>query len=458
MVHPTDSPAGVQVHRGEVLHFLSDPGADAPAGSFEHFPDGVLIVRDGRIDAAGPADALLAKLPADTPITVHAGCILMPGFIDTHIHYPQLDVIASGGRELLDWLRDYTFPEERRFADFAHASAVAEIFLDELMRNGTTTALVFCTVHSPSVEAFFQAAQRRKLRMIAGKVLMDRNCPDYLAEPAPAGEQATRELIERWHGRERLSYAITPRFAPTSSDEQLASAGRLAREYPSTYIHSHLAENRNEIAWVSELFPQARTYLDVYDRFGLVRERSVYAHCLHMDAADRARMAEAGAAASFCPTSNLFLGSGLFDLAAADAARLRFALGTDVGGGTSFSLLRTMADAYKVAQLSGQRLAPLRAFYLATLGAARCLGLEERIGQFNPGAEADFIALDRRATPLIARRIELARSLSEALLVLMTLGDERIVRGTWVLGRRLHGGDMGDRAQSSLRSHAAEKP
>src|SRR5262245_50202082 len=258
MAHPTDPATGVQVHRGEVLHFLSDPGADAPDGSFEHFPDGVLIVRDGRIDAAGPAEPLLAKLPTDMPVTTYPDCILMPGFIDTHIHYPQLDVIASGGRELLDWLRDYTFPEEGRFADFAHASAVAEVFLDELMRNGTTTALVFCTVHSPSVEAFFQSAQRRNLRMIAGKVLMDRNCPDYLAEAAADGERATRELIERWHGRERLSYAITPRFAPTSSDEQLASAGRLAREYPNTYIHSHLAENRNEIAWVSELFPQDR--------------------------------------------------------------------------------------------------------------------------------------------------------------------------------------------------------
>lgn len=444
----TSSQSGLQVHRGEVLHFLADPGADAAPETFEHFPDGVLIIRDGRIEAAGPADALLAKLPAATPVTAHPDCILMPGFIDTHIHYPQVDVIASGGRGLLDWLRDYTFPEEARFADFAHASAVAEVFLDELMRNGTTTALVFCTVHSPSVEAFFQAAQRRSLRMIAGKVLMDRNCPAYLAEPAEAGEHATRELIERWDGRGRLSYAITPRFAPTSSDAQLASAGQLAREFPNTYIHSHLAENHNEIAWVRELFPQARTYLDVYDRFGLVRDRAVYAHCLHMDAADRVRMAQAGASASFCPSSNLFLGSGLFDLAATDGARLRFAFGTDVGGGTSFSMLRTMADAYKVAQLSGQRLSPLRAFYLATLGAARCLGLEGRIGQFVPGAEADFIALDRRATPLIARRAKGARSLADLLLILMTLGDERVVRATHVMGRRLHGGDSGDRAQS----------
>jgi guanine deaminase len=446
---PTDSPSGLHVHRGEVLHFLSDPGTDARPESFEHFRDGALILRDGRIESAGPADALLANLPAGIPVTTHPDCILVPGFIDTHIHYPQVDVIASGGRELLDWLRDYTFPEEDRFSDFVHARAVAEVFLDELMRNGTTTALVFCTVHSPSVDAFFEVAQRRNLRMIAGKVLMDRNCPAYLAEPLDAGERATRELIERWHGRERLSYAITPRFAPTSSDEQLASAGRLAQEYPNTYIHSHLAENRNEIAWVRELFPQARSYLDVYDRFGLVRDRAVYAHCLHMDAPDRLRMAQAGAAASFCPSSNLFLGSGLFDLAATDAARLRFSLGTDVGGGTSFSMLRTMADAYKVAQLSGQRLSPLRSFYLATLGAARCLGLEGRIGQFVPGAEADFIALDRRASPLIARRTERARSLADLLLILMTLGDERVVRATHVMGRRLHGGDTCDRPQSS---------
>jgi guanine deaminase len=435
-------------HRGAILHYTSDPGdRDAP-DSFEYFEDGLLIVRDGKIDAVGPAATLLSSLPADAPIIEHPESLLLPGFIDTHIHYPQLDVIGSGGRQLLDWLHDYTFPAECAFSDATHASDVAETFLDELVRNGTTTALVFCTVHAVSVDAFFTAAERRNMRMIAGKVLMDRNCPEALRETVADGERQTRELIERWHRRARLSYAITPRFAPTSSDAQLASAGRLAREFPDTYVHSHLAENRDEIALVAQLFPTARSYLDVYDRVGLVRERTVYAHCIHLDTQDRTRMAQAGAAAAFCPTSNLYLGSGLFDIAAADAARLRFSVATDVGGGTSFSMLRTLGEAYKVAQLSGQRLSPLRAFYLATLGAARCLGLEQQLGSFRPGAEADFVALDLRATPLLARRMSRARTLSEKLLLLMTLGDDRAIDTTYILGRRVHGAGGMDRAQS----------
>ena len=442
------APNAYSVHRAAILHFNSDPGDDDSAACYEYFADGLLIVRDGVIDAVGPAEALLGHLPAGTPVIEHANSLLLPGFIDTHIHYPQVDVIGSGGRNLLEWLNTYTFPVEREFADAGHASEVAEVFLDQLIRNGTTTALVFCTVHAASVDAFFAAAERRHLRMIAGKVLMDRNCPDYLRESAADGERATRELIGRWHHRERLSYAITPRFALTSSDEQLANAGRLAREFPDTYIHSHLAESRDECAQVKQLFPTARSYLDVYDRAGLVRDRTVYAHCLHLDVADRTRMAQAGAAAAFCPTSNLYLGSGLFDIAAADAARLRFSVATDVGGGTSFSMLRTLGEAYKVAQLNGQRLSPIRAFYLATLGAARCLGLEHRIGRFIPGAEADFVALDLRATPLLARRTQRARTLAETLLLLMTLGDERVVGSTYVLGRQMHGGGGTDRAQS----------
>jgi guanine deaminase len=443
----TEADAPLSAHRGAVLHFRSDPGEHEPPGSFEHFQDGLLIVRNGRVDRIGPADALLRDLPAGTPVVEHAHCLLMPGFIDTHIHYPQVDVIGCGGRQLLDWLHDYTFPVEREFSDATHAAEVADVFLDELVRNGTTTALVFCTVHAASVDAFFTAAERRNMRMIAGKVLMDRNAPDYLLEPAADGDRATRQLIERWHGRKRLCYAITPRFALTSSDEQLALAGTLARQFPDTYIHSHLAENREEVAMVQRTFPTAGSYLEVYDRVGLVRDRTVYAHCIHLDAAARTRMAQAGAAAAFCPTSNLYLGSGLFDIAASDAARLRFSVASDIGGGTSFSMLRTLGEAYKVAQLTGQRLSPLRAFYLVTLGAARCLGLEHRIGSFTPGAEADFIALDLHATPLLARRMSRTRTLREALLILTALGDDRAVAGTWILGRRVHGGAGMDRAQ-----------
>jgi guanine deaminase len=430
---------GLQAHRGAILHFRSDPGGSAPDGSFDYIEDGLLLIENGLVAAVGPAQVLLATLPAGSAVVDHGKDILLPGFIDTHIHYPQTDVIGSGGRQLLDWLQDYTFPVESRFADLSHGQEVAEFFLDELVRNGTTTANVFCTVHAASVDAFFAVAKRRRMRMVAGKVLMDRNCPEYLRDTADEGTRQSRELIERWHGDDRLLYAITPRFAPTSSEAQLAGAGQLAAQYPEVFIHSHLAENRDEIAWVKELFPQARSYLDVYDRFGLLRDRAVYAHCIHVEGMDRNRMAQAGAAVAFCPTSNLYLGSGLFDIDAADAARLRFAIATDVGGGSSFSMLRTMGEAYKVAHLGGQHLTALRAFYLSTLGGARALGLEGRIGNFAVGAEADFIALDPCASPLLARRTAQSRTLEEKLQVLMTLGDDRTVRACYILGKQVYG-------------------
>lgn len=430
-------PVGTELraHRGALLHFRADPGAVADPASYEFFADGLLVVAAGRIKAMGPAPELLPGLPQDTRIISHGDNILMPGFVDTHVHYPQTDIIASGGGELLDWLKQYTFPTETTFADSLHARSVAEFFLAELLRNGTTTAMVFCTVHRGSVEEFFEAATARQLRMVAGKVLMDRNCPPELRDTPQSGERDSRELIERWQNQGRLKYAITPRFAATSSEAQLQSAGRLAREFPECLIQSHLAENRAEVAWVRELFPQARSYLDVYDHYGLVRERAVYAHCLHLDAADRARMAQAGAAAAFCPSSNLQLGSGLFDLAAADGAGMRFAMGTDVGAGSSFSMLRTLAAAHQVAQLSQQSLPALRAFYLATLGGARALGLEGKVGSLAVGNEADFIVLDLKATPLIARRTAQAGSLAEKLLILMMLGDERAVSQTYILGQ-----------------------
>jgi guanine deaminase len=427
-------------HRGAILHFRHDPGSRDDAGACEYFADGLLLINEGHVAALGPAAELLPSLPKNTPITGHPDQLLLPGFIDTHIHYPQTDVIASGGKQLLDWLEDYTFPAERKFADALHAREVAGFFLDELLRNGTTTAQVFGTVHKVSVDEFFLAAEQRQLRMVAGKPLMDRNCPEFLRDTASSGEQESRELIAQWHGRGRLHYAITPRFAPTSTLAQLESIGRLAREYPDVFIHSHLAENRAEIAWVKELFPDSRSYLDVYDHYGLLRERATYAHCIYLDDQDRRRMAESGAAAAFSPTSNLYLGSGLFNLDATDAAGMKYALATDVGGGSSFSMLRTMGEAYKVAQLQGQRLTPLRAFYLATLAGANILGLADRIGSLLPGREADFIALDLKATPLIARRTAQCKTLTELLLVLMTLGDDRCVAETWVLGQPMKRG------------------
>ena len=418
--------------RGEIVHFLADPAADPRA--LEHFADGVLIVRDGHVAECGPATALLAKLPAGTPLADHRGKLILPGFVDTHVHYPQTDIIASHGEQLLEWLEKYTFPAERRFADPAHAAEVAGFFCDELLRNGTTTAAAFATVHPASVEALFEAAQQRRMRLITGKVLMDRNCPDFLRDTAETGYADSQALIERWHNRDRLLYAITPRFAPTSTPAQMALAGRLFREHPGVFLQSHLAENRAEVAWVAQLHPEARSYLDVYERAGQLGMRALFAHCLWLDDSDRRRMAERGAAMSFCPTSNLFLGSGLFDLARARALGVRVGLGTDVGGGTSLSMLQTLNEAYKVLQLGGQSLSAASGFHLATLGGAHSLYLDDRIGNFAPGKEADFVVLDPRATPLLARRSAACATLEERLFVLMMLGDDRAVAATYVMG------------------------
>jgi guanine deaminase len=436
MAHPADPPPR-QAWRAALLRFFADPGADD--GGYEYFPDGLMLVEDGRIAAFGPAETLLRELPRDVPVIDRRGCLLLPGFIDTHIHFPQVDVIGSGGRQLLDWLEMHTFPAERRYEDKTYAAAAAEVFLDELLGHGTTTAMVYCTVHEGATDAFFAAAQRRGLRMIAGKVLMDRNCPEFLRDPPGGGLDETRSLIARWHGTDRLGYAVTPRFAASSSEVQLAGAAAIAREFPDVFIQTHLAENHAEIAWTRELFPEARSYLDVYDRYGFVRERAVFAHCIHMADADRLRMAEAGAAAAFCPTSNLSLGSGLFDIAATDKAGLKFSIATDVGGGTSFSQFRSLDEASKIAMLRGQYLSPVRAFYLATLGAARCLGLADRIGSLAQGTEADFIVIDPEAIPLLARRRAQCTSLMGLLRLLFTLGDERVVRTTVSGGRVVAG-------------------
>jgi guanine deaminase len=347
-------------------------------------------------------------------------------------------MIASPAPGLLPWLETYTFPTERRFQDPAHAREVASFFLDELARNGTTTAMVYCTVHPESVDAFFAESSARNLRMVAGKVLMDRNCPEFLRDTAESGARDSEALIGRWHRNGRQLYALTPRFAPTSTEEQLQLTGALARAYPDIFIQSHVAENTDEIAWVKSLYPSARSYLDVYDRFGLLRERAMYAHCIWLDGADRARMAETGAAAALCPTSNLFLGSGLFDFPAADAARMPLSMATDVGGGTSFSMLKTMNELYKVARMGGTYLPALRMFYLATLGGARSMRLEGVVGSFAPGAEADFVVINPQATEMLARRSARAESLEELLFALALLGDERAIAATYSAGRLLH--------------------
>ena len=418
--------------RGEIVSFDDDPRASERA--LRHFADGLVVIEDGRVAAVGEAAALLATLPPATPLEDHRGCFLLPGFIDLHVHYAQTDIIASHGEGLLGWLERYTFAAESRFGDAQLARDTARYFLDELLKNGTTSAAVFATVHPQSADAIFTAAEARRMRLAAGKVLMDRNCPQVLRDTAQSGYEQSKALIARWHGRGRLSYAVTPRFAPTSSEAQLEAAGALLREHPGVLLQTHVAESREEVAWVRELFPSSRSYLDVYDRFGLLASPAVLAHGIWLDDADRARLAQCGAAIAFCPTSNLFVGSGLFPYAKCHAAGVRVGLATDVGGGTSFSMLRTMHEAYKVAQLLGEPFSALDGFYLATLGAARSLGKADAIGALAPGREADLVVLDPAATPLMARRNARAETLEERLFALMMLGDERAVAATYVLG------------------------
>ena len=417
---------------GSFLHCVDDPhsgGLDA----VEYIDEGTMLIEGGHISALGPAASI--AIPADTQQLNFRGKLIVPGFIDTHVHFPQVDVIASYGTQLLDWLERYTFPAESQFDDPVLAQETASFFLDQLLANGTTTALVFGTVHKTSVDAFFQAAAARSLRMICGKVLMDRNAPAELCDTPETAYTDSLDLIRRWHGKSRLGYAVTPRFAPTSTDAQLAVAGQLLDENPGVHLHTHLSENHNECAWVRELFPDCIDYLSVYEKFSLVRKRSVFAHSLHLSDREWKSLARANASIAHCPTSNLFIGSGLFKLAKADEHKVRVGLGTDIGGGDSFSLLRTINEAYKVQQLQEVSLSPERALYLATLGGARALDLDNVIGNFSKGKEADMVVLDDAATSLTARRASTITDWRDRLFMLMMLGDDRSVFDTLVLGQ-----------------------
>jgi guanine deaminase len=427
--------------RGRILTFLDDPARVGPEASHLYLADGVVALAGDRIAAVGPAAEVLPTLSPGTPVDHHPDGLVLPGLIDTHIHYPQTRVIASYGAQLLEWLQKYTFVEEQKLEDPAHAAAVASFFLDELFRNGTTTAVVYCTVHPESVEAFFAESHRRDARMIAGKVMMDRGAPEGLLDTPERGYRESKELLQRWHGVGRQLYAITPRFAITSTEAQLEATGALVREHPDSFVQTHLSENPAEIALAQELFPWSRSYTDIYDRYGLLGPRSLFGHCIHLGEDETLRLAETGSVAVFCPTSNLFIGSGLFDMAnlRREDRQVRVALATDVGGGTSYSMLRTAAEAYKVLQLRRQNLPALDAFYLMTLGNARALSLDDRVGSLRLGHEADLVVLDARATPAMAHRMESVQGdLAEELFVLMTMGDDRAVRATYVAGNRVH--------------------
>jgi guanine deaminase len=425
----------MQAFRAALLSFADD-------GSAHYETDGLLVVgpdANGRkvIRAAGAHAALAPRFPG-IAVTHLPGRILAPGFIDLHVHFPQTDVIGSPAEGLLPWLENYTFPHESRFADHAYATGVAQVFLDELLRNGVTSALTFCTSHPHSVDALMEASRQRGLRMVAGKVLQDRHSPDGVRDETEQSLVDTEALIRRWHGCDRLGYAITPRFAPSCTEAQLRGAGELAAKYADVWIQSHVAENKDEIRWARELFPASRSYLSVYQDFGLMRERAIYAHCIHFDDEDRALMRDTGSAAAVSPTSNLFLGSGFFDYEGAMRVGFRFGLASDVGGGTSFSPFHTMLAAYYVGREGqtkpGVSLRPQHLWWQHTAGAAQALGLEGVVGNLAPGCEADFVVLNPNATPLLARKVANARDLDELLFSLIVLGDDRVVERVVVNG------------------------
>ncbi|RHZ93521.1 guanine deaminase [Cereibacter sphaeroides] len=416
---------------GQVLSFTADPFLEGEAAA-RHETHGAVLVEDGRIAAVGPAEALRAARP-EARVTDYGRALISAGFIDAHVHYPQTAIIASWGKRLIDWLETYTFPEEMRFGDPAYAAKISGRYLDLTLAHGTTTVCSYATIHPESVDAFFGAAAARGLRAYAGKTCMDRNAPEGLRDTAESAYADSKRLLEKWHGQGRLSYVITPRFSPTSTPEQLAALGALWREHPDCLMQTHLSEQLDEIEWVKALHPQARDYLDTYEAQGLLREGAVFGHAIHLAPRERARLAEAGASLVHCPTSNTFIGSGLFDMGLV-AEGIRVGLATDTGGGSSFSMLRTMAAAYEIGQLRGQALHPAQLWWLATAGSARALRAEDRIGNLAPGMEADLVVVDLASTPAIAQATGRAETIWQALFPTIMMGDDRAIRAVWVNG------------------------
>ncbi|ASW10681.1 guanine deaminase [Rhizobium sp. 11515TR] len=423
--------------RGRVLTFLAEPQGVDDIASYRYIEDGAVFVRDGKIVEIGTYGDIRRLADAGVRIADHRPNLILPGFIDTHLHFPQTQAIASYGAQLLEWLNTYIFVEEQKFARAAHAAEVADRFMDELLSNGTTTAVAYCSVHPESVDAYFAAAEARGMCMIGGKVMMDRNAPDALRDTPQRGYDETKRLIDKWHRRGRAHYAISPRFAITSTPEQMEMSKALVAEHPDCYVQTHLSENRDEIAFATSLYPEAKDYTDIYARYDLLNDRMLLGHCIHMSEREVAVLAETGAVGVFCPTSNLFLGSGLFNAAEFDRLGARWSVATDVGAGTSFSMLETMDEAYKVLHLQGQRLTPFNSFYRMTRGNALALGLESHIGSLQPGADADIVVLDSSAKSAMEFRMRTATSLAEELFILQTMGDDRCIAEVYVAGKAM---------------------
>ena len=423
--------------RGRTLSFLRWPQTIDDVSAYAYEEDGGLLLRDGKIVAAGSYADVVKKAGDGVKTIDHRPHLLLPGFIDTHMHFPQMQVIASYGAELLDWLNTYTFPEEKKFRDAQHGRRIARLFLDEVIRHGTTTVAAYCSVHKSSAEAFFAESHGRDMLNIAGKVMMDRNAPDGVLDTPQSGYDDTKALIAEWHGKGRQHYAITPRFAITSSPEQMEMAGALAQEFPDLHMQTHLSENHAEIAYTCALYPEAKDYTDVYARYGLLGPKALLGHCIHLSEREADVLSETGSVAVFCPTSNLFLGSGLFDYQRYRGREkpLCIATATDVGGGTNYSMLRTMDEAYKVIALQGEKLKPFQSFWQITRGNAEALSLADKVGTLDEGTDADIVVLDSAAIPAMKLRMETVDTLAEELFLLQTLGDDRAVREVYVAGR-----------------------
>lgn len=427
--------------RGPTLSFTGDPFQEGLEATMVYEPDAIVAFGNGVITHFGPADEISKQLPSGLKVRNYGpDALISAGFLDSHVHFPQTPMIAAFGEQLLDWLNKYTFPTERKYADKTYAASVAKVFLKECIKNGITTSCVYGTVFPQSVDALFEEAERLGLRMAAGKVMMNRNAPDYLLDTTESSYEESKALIEKWHNRGRLMYAITPRFAPTSTGDQLDIAGKLWNEYPDCYMQTHLSENLGEVAWVKELFPERKGYLDVYDHSKLCRPRAIFGHCIHLTDEELDTMHMTGSAIAHCPTSNFFLGSGYLDVfKAQDAKRpVRVGLGTDLGAGTSFSILQTLNEAYKAAQLNNQKLTAGHAYYLATRGTARAMYIEDKVGSIAPGMEADIVVLNMKSTEIIDYRMKFVEDIHESLFVQMTLGDDRAVQATYVAGVLRH--------------------